>query len=112
MWVLRQPEVVHLGRQETPYAPLAAEDEFRDRHCEGGGLLARQRRTLPPPSFLSPPRLLWVLTASSGSSDNLLGQCMHRDLKGENLLITANERIKMTDFGAPPSPFLPSLVPT
>jgi serine/threonine protein kinase len=27
-------------------------------------------------------------------------QCIHRDLKGENLLITANDRIKMTDFGA------------
>ncbi|EPQ28036.1 uncharacterized protein PFL1_04363 [Pseudozyma flocculosa PF-1] len=25
--------------------------------------------------------------------------CMHRDLKGENLLITANERIKVCDFG-------------
>lgn len=24
---------------------------------------------------------------------------MHRDLKGENLLITANERIKVCDFG-------------
>lgn len=26
-------------------------------------------------------------------------QCMHRDLKGENLLCTENERIKMCDFG-------------
>ncbi|CDZ97076.1 kinase-like protein [Phaffia rhodozyma] len=26
-------------------------------------------------------------------------KCIHRDLKGENLLITANKRIKMTDFG-------------
>jgi serine/threonine protein kinase len=25
--------------------------------------------------------------------------CLHRDLKGENLLITANERIKVCDFG-------------
>lgn len=25
--------------------------------------------------------------------------CMHRDLKGENLLCTENERIKMCDFG-------------
>jgi serine/threonine protein kinase len=26
-------------------------------------------------------------------------QCIHRDLKGENLLITSNERVKVTDFG-------------
>lgn len=26
-------------------------------------------------------------------------KCIHRDLKGENLLITANERVKVTDFG-------------
>jgi serine/threonine protein kinase len=26
-------------------------------------------------------------------------KCIHRDLKGENLLITGNERIKITDFG-------------
>lgn len=26
-------------------------------------------------------------------------QCLHRDLKGENLLITSNDRIKVTDFG-------------
>lgn len=25
--------------------------------------------------------------------------CLHRDLKGENLLITANDRIKVCDFG-------------
>ena len=25
--------------------------------------------------------------------------CLHRDLKGENLLITANNRIKVCDFG-------------
>lgn len=31
-------------------------------------------------------------------------QCLHRDLKGENLLITDNLRVKMTDFGAQPFP--------
>nr|XP_019014211.1 TKL/LISK/LISK-DD1 protein kinase [Kwoniella pini CBS 10737]OCF52992.1 TKL/LISK/LISK-DD1 protein kinase [Kwoniella pini CBS 10737] len=30
---------------------------------------------------------------------NMLSQCIHRDLKGENLLITSNERVKVTDFG-------------
>jgi serine/threonine protein kinase len=29
----------------------------------------------------------------------LTTQCIHRDLKGENLLITSNERVKVTDFG-------------
>jgi len=28
-----------------------------------------------------------------------LSQCIHRDLKGENLLITSNDRVKVTDFG-------------
>ena len=27
------------------------------------------------------------------------GKCIHRDLKGENLLITSNDRVKVTDFG-------------
>lgn len=54
-------------------------------------LHARKVRRSPDPSYAA--QLLTLIARS-------LAQCIHRDLKGENLLITSNDRIKMTDFGA------------
>ncbi|KAK4048551.1 hypothetical protein OIV83_004719 [Microbotryomycetes sp. JL201] len=44
-------------------------------------------------------RLSFAIDVARGLTYLHARQCMHRDLKGENLLVTENERIKVCDFG-------------
>ena len=41
----------------------------------------------------------WLTLQLTRTCVLILSQCIHRVLKGENLLITSNERVKVTDFG-------------
>ncbi|KAL8280946.1 hypothetical protein RQP46_006625 [Phenoliferia psychrophenolica] len=44
-------------------------------------------------------RLSFAIDVTRGVAYLHARQCLHRDLKGENLLVTENERIKICDFG-------------
>lgn len=44
-------------------------------------------------------RLSFAIDITRGVAYLHARQCLHRDLKGENLLVTENERIKLCDFG-------------
>ncbi|KAI0297013.1 kinase-like protein [Multifurca ochricompacta] len=92
----RHPNVVlylGLSRAPEPNGPIFIISEF----IENGNL--RQYihdKTKPLPWRL---RLSFATDIARALAYLHARKCIHRDLKGENLLVTANGRLKITDFG-------------
>ncbi|KZT05216.1 kinase-like protein [Laetiporus sulphureus 93-53] len=90
----RHPNVVlYLGLSQAPDGRIFIISEF----IEGGNLrMYIHDKTKPFPWRL---RLSFATDIARALAYLHARKCIHRDLKGENLLVTANGRLKITDFG-------------
>ncbi|OSX57946.1 hypothetical protein POSPLADRAFT_1076094 [Postia placenta MAD-698-R-SB12] len=90
----RHPNVVlYLGLSQAPDGRIFIISEF----IEGGNLrLYIHDKSKPFPWRL---RLSFATDIARALAYLHARKCIHRDLKGENLLVTTNGRLKITDFG-------------
>ncbi|KAI0668857.1 kinase-like protein [Trametes maxima] len=90
----RHPNVVlYLGLSRAPDGRIFIISEF----IESGNLrMYIHDKTKPFPWRL---RLSFATDIARALAYLHARKCIHRDLKGENLLVTANGRLKITDFG-------------
>ncbi|KAI8972564.1 kinase-like protein [Trametes punicea] len=90
----RHPNVVlYLGLSRAPDGRIFIISEF----IENGNLrMYIHDKTKPFPWRL---RLSFATDIARALAYLHARKCIHRDLKGENLLVTANGRLKITDFG-------------
>lgn len=101
----RHPNVVqYLGLCLAPPSPSAKEDQPKGQRIliiseyltKGNVRSYIASRSQPFPWRL---RMSFAIDVARAVAYMHARQCMHRDLKGENLLITDNLRIKVCDFG-------------
>ncbi|KAH9916190.1 kinase-like domain-containing protein [Fomitopsis serialis] len=90
----RHPNVVlYLGLSQAPDGRIFIISEFIDN---GNLRLYIHDKTKPFPWRL---RISFATDIARALAYLHARKCIHRDLKGENLLVTANGRLKITDFG-------------
>ncbi|KZT64857.1 kinase-like protein [Daedalea quercina L-15889] len=90
----RHPNVVlYLGLSQAPDSRIFIISEFIDN---GNLRLYIHDKSKPFPWRL---RISFATDIARALAYLHARKCIHRDLKGENLLVTANGRLKITDFG-------------
>ena len=90
----RHPNVVlYLGLSQAPDGRIFIISEFIDN---GNLRLYIHDKSKPFPWRL---RISFATDIARALAYLHARKCIHRDLKGENLLVTANGRLKITDFG-------------